>query len=305
MLGDQPRLQHEPKPEANVRLLAGEFGGAGDGHALEGHGGAAGAHDLLLREAGVGQERAGKLLGQMLGAAGVERIGHEAGIVEAGERDAVAGEHHHVELGVLHDLEHALVFKQRLEQVERLARLHLLDLALAAEVEPVAHPMAERDIDGGSWTERKRDADELALHGVRRCDLSAEGDMALLARRIEQRGKPLRVDHRLVFAAVEGKRGEHGGTLFGEMHRRAFLRRINRLGPLGDEASRRQFAQRVVVDLAAFARLLGRRRGTGGSLDAEAIGDAAKQGAELQPAHEAQQRLCLRLAHQSLGERHV
>ena len=120
----------------------------------------------------------------MLGAAGVERIGHEAGIVEAGERDAITGEHHHVELGVLHDLEHALVFKQRLEQIERLARLHLLDIALAAEVEPVAYPMAERDIDGGSWTERKRDADELALHGVRRCDLSAEGDMALLARRI-------------------------------------------------------------------------------------------------------------------------
>ena len=89
------------------------------------------------------------------------------------------------------------------------------------------------------------------------------------------------------------------------MHRRACLRRINRLCPLGDKASRRQFAQRVVVDLAAFARLLGRRRGTGGSLDAEAICDTAKQGAELQPAHEAQQSFGLRLAHQSFGKRHV
>ena len=259
----------------------------------------------LWREAGVAEQRAGKLLGEMLGAAGVERIGHEAGIIEAGERDAVAGERHHVEFGVLHDLQHGRVFKQRLEQIERLARLHLLDLAFAAEVEPVADPMAERDVDGGSWTERKRDADELALHGVRRCDLSAEGDMALLARRIEQRGKALRMDHRLVFAAVEGKSGEHGGTLFGEMHRRAFLRRINRLCPLGDKASRRQFAQRVVVDLAAFARLLGRRCRAGGSLDAEAICDAAEQGAELQPAHEAQQSLCLRLADQRLGKWHV
>ena len=82
-------------------------------------GGAAGAHHLLRGQAGVAEERAGKLLGQVLGAAGVERVGHEAGIVEAGERDAVAGERHHVELGVLHDLEHARVFKQRLEQVER------------------------------------------------------------------------------------------------------------------------------------------------------------------------------------------
>ena len=49
--------------------------------------------------------------------------------------------------------------------------------------------MAERDIDGGSWTERKRHADQLSLHRVRRCDLGAKGDMTLIARRLEQRGK--------------------------------------------------------------------------------------------------------------------
>ena len=129
----------------------------------------------------------------MLGAAGVERIGHEAGIVEAGERDAVAGEHHHVEFGVLHDLEHALVFQQRLEQVERLARLHLLDLAFAAEIEPVARAMAERDIDCRAWAKRERDADQFTLHGIGRRNFRAEGDMALLARCVEQRGKPLRM----------------------------------------------------------------------------------------------------------------
>ena len=73
----------------------------------------------------------------MLGAAGVERIGHEAGIVEAFERDAVAGEHHHVEFGVLHDLEHGWIFQQRLQQIERLAHADLLDRAFAAEIEPV------------------------------------------------------------------------------------------------------------------------------------------------------------------------
>ena len=66
---------------------------------------AAGAHHLLLGEAGIADQTPGKLAGQMLGAAGVERIGHQAGIVDARERDAVARERHHVELGVLHDLE--------------------------------------------------------------------------------------------------------------------------------------------------------------------------------------------------------
>ena len=46
------------------------------------------------------EQAARELLGQMLGAAGVERVGHEAGIVDAVERDAVAGQRHHVEFGV-------------------------------------------------------------------------------------------------------------------------------------------------------------------------------------------------------------
>ena len=70
--------------QADIGLLAGIFGGARDrarGRSVDR--GAAGAHDLLLGEAGIGEQRAGKLLGQMLGAAGVERIGHEAGIVDS------------------------------------------------------------------------------------------------------------------------------------------------------------------------------------------------------------------------------
>ena len=83
----------------------------------------------------------------MLGAAGVERVGHQAGIVDGGERDAVAGERHHVELGVLHDLEHRLVFENGLEQVERRAHRDLRD-RLAAEIEPVAGAVRQRHIGG-------------------------------------------------------------------------------------------------------------------------------------------------------------
>ena len=77
----------------------------------------------------------------MLGAARVERVGHQAGIVGAGKRDAVARERHHVELGVLHDLEHALVLENGLQQIERVAQGNLRD-RIAAEIETVARAMA-------------------------------------------------------------------------------------------------------------------------------------------------------------------
>ena len=106
------------KPD--IGLLARIFGGARDGHEVERHRGAAASQDLLLGEAGMAEQAARELLGQMLGAAGVERVGHEAGVVDALKRDAVAGQRHHVELGVLHDLQDAGVLEKGLKQVERL-----------------------------------------------------------------------------------------------------------------------------------------------------------------------------------------
>ena len=126
-----------------------------------------------------------ELLGQMLGAAGVERVGHEAGIVDRVERDAVARERHHVELRVLHDLEDARVLENRLQQVERLAHRDLRD-RVAAEIEPVGGAMGERHVGRMSRHERERHADQLAAHRVGRVELHPEGEMALIARGLEQ-----------------------------------------------------------------------------------------------------------------------
>jgi hypothetical protein len=82
--------------------------------------------------------------------------------------------------------------------------------------------MAERDIDCRAWAKRERHTNQFTLHRVRRRDLGPEGDMTLLPRRVEQRGEPLRVGHRLVFAAVEGKRSKLGSALFGETQGRTF-----------------------------------------------------------------------------------
>ena len=81
----------------------------------------------------------------MLGAAGVQRVGDETGIVDRLEGDAVTGERHHVELGVLHDLEDALIFQDRLQQIERQTDRNLRH-RLAAEIESLRGAVRERHI---------------------------------------------------------------------------------------------------------------------------------------------------------------
>ncbi len=101
----------------------------------------------------------------MLGASGVERVGDEAGIVDGLKRDPIAGERHHVELGVLHDLEHALVFQNRLQQIERLTHGKLRD-GIAAEIEPVARPMRQRQVSRVTRHERECHSNQLTLHRI-------------------------------------------------------------------------------------------------------------------------------------------
>ncbi len=134
-------------------------------HAVEADLSAARADHVFLGEAGIAEQIAGELPRQMLGAAGVERIGDEAGIVDRLERDAVAGERHHVELGVLHDLEDARVLENGLEQVQSLAHGDLRH-RLAAEIEPVGGAVGERHIGRVPRHQRQRNAGDLAAHRV-------------------------------------------------------------------------------------------------------------------------------------------
>ena len=112
------------------------------------------------------EEAARELFGKMLGAACVERVGHETRIVDACECDAVTRERHHVELGVLHDLEHALVLEDRLQEIERLARRYLRDGFAAAKIEPVASAVRKRHIGRVTRHERERDTRKLAAHRI-------------------------------------------------------------------------------------------------------------------------------------------
>ena len=55
----------------------------------------------------------------VIGTAGIDHIGHQHGVVVGRDFDAAHGENLPVEFQILADLEHAAIFKQRLDGIER------------------------------------------------------------------------------------------------------------------------------------------------------------------------------------------
>ncbi len=82
---------------------------------------------------------------RMPATAGIERVRHKTRIVDACKRNAIAGERDHGEFRVRNDLENALVFENRLDQIERLAKRRLRDV-FAVEIELGLGAMRERNI---------------------------------------------------------------------------------------------------------------------------------------------------------------
>ena len=117
--------------------------------------------------------------GRMVAAASIQRIRHEARVVDGGQRNVVAGKRHDVRLGVEHDLQHRLVFEDRLQQIESFAQRHLLDGCLAREIEFVAAPMSQRHIGCVPRFQRQRHAGQLTGHGVGGVELRPEGEISL------------------------------------------------------------------------------------------------------------------------------
>ena len=107
----------------------------------------------------------------------IERVGKQHRVVERRDFDAAPGEDVPIEFDVLADLQHARVFEQRLEQLDRLA---LGDLAgqqpAAAEEVGLAGAMADRNVAGLPGRHGERDADEIGLQRIERSGLGVEGD---------------------------------------------------------------------------------------------------------------------------------
>src|SRR5262249_9230581 len=171
--------------------------------------------------------------------------------------------------------------EQRLQQVERLAHGNLLDLAVTAEIEPVARPMGERNVGGAARPKCECDADQLALHRIEGVHLYAEGEIALIARVIQQNGETLGMSHRLVVASVEGKGGEFHCAPLDKMQGRAFPGGKRGLGPLGSKSSAWASPERMVVVILLAPLRCRRRRRTGWWLDARPLRGAAGAGREI------------------------
>jgi hypothetical protein len=87
-LGDETRLEHVPQPQRDVGILGGVFGGLLDWHAIEGKLGFSRAGDLVVVDGGVIEVTPRERVEPVVGAAGIEHVGHQHGVVEGGELDA-------------------------------------------------------------------------------------------------------------------------------------------------------------------------------------------------------------------------
>ena len=174
-----------PQAQGHVGVLGGIFGGLVHGHAIERD-----QRLALARHIGEAYGRVAQMaLGQLVHAearepapALVHRIGHQHGVVVGRKPHAIAAHHHEVVFDVLADLEHALVFEQRLQPGDRVLQRELGDVARAGKVEAVAGAVRERDVAGAVRLKRERHAAKARGHGVEVRRLGVEGDVTLLRR---------------------------------------------------------------------------------------------------------------------------
>ena len=267
----------------------------------------------------------------VIGAAGVDHVGHQLGVVVRSDLDAAAREDLPVELEILADLEHARVREQRLERLERVAFGNLIGHDVAAEQRAVAAlpalAMTERHVARLIRPDRERETAQLGLHRIETRGLRVDGDKAVLARALDPGLEPVEAAHGLVSRAVE---------FFAARRRKACsrerLRRQRTFGFLAFRAAgavgrrrrpverklRRRACAVTARGPAAFAILArggrGYRRGTSrqprlgrdlGGIDAGKLGDAPRQPVELHRLEEGDEPLVVGLMHGEIADRHV
>ncbi len=132
-LGGKPRLQHAPEPQRHVRVFGRIFRRLLDRHAGEADEGAAGARDFADLDRLVLQIFGGEFVEAVAVAPGIENVGHQHRVVDGRETQPALGEHDAIDLGVVHDLQHARRREQRRQPVQHIALFQLPGNEIAAE----------------------------------------------------------------------------------------------------------------------------------------------------------------------------
>ena len=143
-------LEHLPKAQRDVGIFGGIFGRLVDGDAVERQPRLAGADDLVQIDGLVIEIALRQHIEAVTGAAGVDRVGDQHGVVVRAGLDAAQRENLPVEFRVLRDLEHAAIFQQRLDGCECCLLGNLVGREPGAEQALAAALLAvsERDVAG-------------------------------------------------------------------------------------------------------------------------------------------------------------
>ena len=161
----EPGLQQVVQPQGDIGVLGGVAGRRVEGDVLE----------TLLRLAGAGHLfEADRLVAEPLGRqfvhavavqAGLQNIGDQHGVLDGRHHDPVARQDGEVVLGVLRDLEHRRIFKQRLEPGDDFVERDLVQRRGFLQRQPLRLAMADRNVTGLA---RRDGQGHTAQTGVRR-----------------------------------------------------------------------------------------------------------------------------------------
>ena len=138
-------------------------------------------------------------------AAGIERVRHQLRVVMIAKGDAMLRQHHGVELDVEADLQDACGFQQRLQRLQRIARLDLVRREAGIEQAGAAAGLlvAERNVAGIVRRQRQRNARDLRLHRIDRIRLGLDGEMADIVHPRDPGLERIEAADGLVFLAID------------------------------------------------------------------------------------------------------
>ena len=210
-----PRLEPLPEAQRHVGVLRRIFGRARERHFGKADLTLAGAHHLLEADAFMAKVRACRFIHAMAGQrfARFQVETHDDRIVIGRDLDPVAAQHRYVIFEVLADLEHRVIFQQRLELCEDQCLVELP----GPLGEHVGAAMADRDVAGHVWAHCQADADKAAGYAVEHVGFGIHRHHACRPRRRDPAVERVLRHHRFIKAPVDrgfiGKGGRRRGGL--------------------------------------------------------------------------------------------
>ena len=221
-LGGDARMQRRVHRERAIGILGRVLGRALHAHRRERDARRALAGDLVVGDR-LPAEVALRERVEVVPLVHLEHVGFEQRVVrDAGERDAVVGEHVRVEFQVLPDLGAGRVLEPRPQQLERARAADLLGRAGVL--------VLERQV-GGALAERERHADQAGVHRLEPRGLGVESDQRRAAH-VREPGDERRLVGEHAVAAPRRFAGRSAG-----------IAGLSAPGPRGAEILRRRAAQ--------------------------------------------------------------